>query len=129
MASNIEIEIIHNPVKDIELMLQYSGGDVLVEFEDGLIDGIEVEFGNIGAQGPAGQSGTLYTMTLVVISNGQTSFNIISTPAGYNELEVNGVNYYEGEDYMIGLSGLNVHLTWLNSFELNTADKLLFKKY
>lgn len=69
---------------------------------------------------------------LVVVSNGQTQFNIFTEPPNdQHYLSVNGAEYnWENGDYEIQQVGLNWKLIWLNTeFSLDTEDELLFVKY
>lgn len=63
MPAIIEIELLHTPVSDVEVLLQYVGGDVAVELVDDAVDAIEISFAEAGPQGlpgPTGASGGNY---------------------------------------------------------------------
>ena len=84
-----------------------------------------------GAQGPPGTGSSLTELPLTVETTGQTEFNIFSfpDPAQITELIVNGVEYFENEDYDFQTIAGNVKLIWFNEFLLTTTDVLKFKKY
>lgn len=76
-----------------------------------------------------GSTIALPDLQLTVTANGQTQFNIFSTPAWKHELEVNGVKYYETIHYTIGMNGLNPVLNWLDEFPLEVSDIIKFRRF
>lgn len=84
-----------------------------------------------GLTGPPGDSTAVEELPLTVEVNGQTEFNVFvfPSPGQVNELNINGVDYYEGNDYNFQTIGLNKKLVWHNQFELSTTDVLKFRKY
>ena len=81
-----------------------------------------------GPPGPPGASAS--SLPLTVIADGQTEFNIFTTPENNkHHLEINGVIYYYGPDYTLTTTGFNVRLVWLNKFSLQLSDELYFFKF
>jgi hypothetical protein len=68
----------------------------------------------------------LVIIELIVNSNGQTLFNVGQNITS-SYLEVNGVNYYQNEDYTIVFNNPNWQLVWNNEYLFETTDNLKLK--
>lgn len=64
---------------------------------------------------------------LTATSNGQTVFNIGTQPIRHY-LIINGVEYYSVDSYTITTISANVHLNWLNEFQLNINEKIILRR-
>ena len=68
-------------------------------------------------------------MQLNVTTEGQTVFNIYTMPNAKTVLDINGITYFQDMDYSIGTDGVNVILTWNNSFSLSIMDMIILLKF
>lgn len=72
---------------------------------------------------------TFIDLDLVVNVNGQIQFSIFSIP-NKSDLIINEAIYKENLHYTLSNIGGNATLNWIwNGFQLNTTDKIIFRKH